>query len=206
MQSRKDSDMTKMWNKSSALRGFLLASSLLTAAPAIALDEPPAATPPVKVAARSIQTDQGAFTLGAPVVVSRSDVESPVRRVGSPEFNAPVENARVPDPAFKGVLLTPRESTGRPAQPNIGEENYQVASAPSSSADEPRPLEDHRNQRKGNIAPAPSRPTPDKPAGRQQPAKASTAAAPQPAKTATTVAPRRFGPAEIAATRAFTRF
>ena len=60
-------------------------------------------------------------TLGKPVLVSRADVESPLGRVRSFQLDASSNTgeSRVADPAFKAVLLTPRESTGRPVQPVI---------------------------------------------------------------------------------------
>jgi len=77
---------------------------------------------PVKVAARSIEAEPTAFTLGRPVILSRADVESPLGRArGLVEVDSLSlsTQSRPADPAFKAVLLTPRESTGRPAQPIV---------------------------------------------------------------------------------------
>ena len=71
-------------------------------------------------------------TLGKPVLVSRADVEFPLGRVRSFQLDASSNTgeSRVADPAFKAVLLTPRESTGRPVQPVIP--LYELASGTPS--------------------------------------------------------------------------
>jgi hypothetical protein len=96
-----------------ALTVLLLGTSMARAAD-------PDASPParVKVAARSVDADPAGFTLGRPVIVTRADLESPLGRVRGLEretgTSGPIREA---DPAFKAILLTPRDSTGRPAQP-----------------------------------------------------------------------------------------
>src|SRR5262245_59223792 len=80
--------------------------------------EGPAA--PIKIAARSIEAEPAAFALGRPVILTRADVESPLGRARGLEVDtAAIASQSRPsaDPAFKAVLLTPRESTGRPSQP-----------------------------------------------------------------------------------------
>src|SRR5262249_7552428 len=72
-------------------------------------------------APKAIPGHTSVAALGKPVLVSRADVESPLARVRSLQFDASSSSSesRVADPAFKAVLLTPRESTGRPVQPIV---------------------------------------------------------------------------------------
>src|SRR6516225_8881163 len=60
--------------------------------------------------------------LGKPVLVSRSDVESSSARARSVAIIEGPNQPQTPvaDPAFKAVLLTPRGSTGRPVQLDMG--------------------------------------------------------------------------------------
>jgi hypothetical protein len=168
---------------------------------------------PIRLASRSLEPVP-ARTLGSPVVVSRSDVESPLGRVRSLEFdtttNAP---PRAADPAFKAVLLTPRESTGRPAQPAVPD-------ITTVEPEQPKPKEGMKLQSHSPTAVEAEKPVaPPKERGQprpttQQPKRVTVreaAAAPRVARPAAAApAPRaaapRFGAAEIAASRAFTRF
>ena len=128
---------------------------------------------------------------------------------------------RVADPAFKAVLLTPRESTGRPVQPVIP--LYELTSGPphvhpGRCGGDERPSRD-REGGACDTCQAPAHADASKP-----PASRPTFAAPQqqaiaggsrnPA-VATAARPNQsepksagggFGRSEIAATRAFTRF
>jgi hypothetical protein len=159
--------------------------------------------------------------LGSPVVFSRTDVETPLTRIRSLSADPGAPNdlgsagantearAALADPAFKSVLLTPRGSTGRPVQPTyepppevavpVGPATAprQEASLPPATRHEIKPLPQMRHE------PSPlsvNRPN----IGNQR---SAPAARPKPAPVATA---RREGPkggpAEIAATRAFTRF
>lgn len=189
---------------------------LSVSAPAIAAET--AATPaPIKIAARSIEAEPSAFALGRPVVVTRADVESPLARVRSIELDASTSSGdpRPADPAFKAVLLTPRESTGRPAQPLMPEIPVSEPGAELASVD-PDDRPDAAPKPRQN--PAPSTATRERavplPSSRQPPPKmaavaptARVAASPQvPARKPAAAPAPRFGAAEIAATRAFTRF
>jgi hypothetical protein len=181
---------------------LVFVASTFPAGQAAAADNSSKAVPLIKFASRSIQTEQGAFVLGVPVVVSRSDIESPSRRIGAPEPSGPVENERPSDPAFKGVLLTPRESTGRPAQPNVEDGKFELTSAPATDVARPVPASAaHPSDEEGR----PSRPKVNatRPPSAPTPPKAQVAVQKQPAAVAPA---RKFGAAEIAATRAFTRF
>ena len=175
--------------------------------------EPAAAEPaPIRLASRSVDAVP-ARALGTPVVVTRSDVESPLGRVRSLEFDTTTNGPpRAADPAFKAVLLTPRESTGRPAQPV----------APDLTTVEPEPTQPKDSMKLQSYSPVdvePEKPVaPPTQRGQprpttQQPKRVTVREAtappraPRPAVAAP--APRaapRFGAAEIAASRAFTRF
>jgi hypothetical protein len=158
--------------------------------------------------------------LGSPVVFSRTDVETPLTRIRSlsadpgarPDLGsvgASTEaSAALADPAFKAVLLTPRGSTGRPVQPTYEpppEEEVPVgpataprqeASLPPGTRPEIKPLPQMRHES--------SPPSVNRPVGNQRSAPA-TRPKPAPVATARREGPKG-GPAEIAATRAFTRF
>jgi hypothetical protein len=158
--------------------------------------------------------------LGSPVVFSRTDVETPLTRIRSlsADPGAPHDlgsaganteaGAALADPAFKAVLLTPRGSTGRPVQPTYEpppEEEVPVgpATAPRQEASLP-PATRHEIKPLPQMRHEPSSPSVNRPNGNQR---SAPAARPKPAPVATA---RRDGPkggpAEIAATRAFTRF
>jgi hypothetical protein len=72
----------------------------------------------------SIETQRQPYSvlLGRPVLVSRSDVQSSSARARSIEVIDGPSSPQTPiaDPAFKTVLLTPRGSTGRPVQIDMG--------------------------------------------------------------------------------------
>lgn len=200
------------------------------------------ANPSVKVALLSMKTSLGEFRLGGPVVVSRQDIELPLARVRSPEFNELPDTARAPDPVFKGVYLTPREYTGRPSLPP----------APPLPLDEPLPIAAaakasvYTTASTGSVSPDPKsistetktaaptetktvapsetkivalgKPEPeaddDHFVGKHPPVSAPPRAKVQkviqrPAAAKTAVAPppaaRKFTPADIGATRAFSR-
>ena len=218
--------------------GLVVALVLFTADFASAAEPSPAPAVPLRVASRSLDAASGALTLGRPVIVTRSDVESPLGRVRSldlePTTAGSVHRA---DPAFKAVLLTPRESTGRPAQPVApdlapvephnngapaktdvnpkGGMTPQSYSPPTSEPHPPREPSKSRTPPRGQqskgikehaahtpaAAPARAAAAPTRAAA--APARAAAA----PARKVTAAAPAaRYGAAEIAATRAFTRF
>lgn len=109
------------------LPSLLLAQMLLPALPAFALD---AVTTPELKAERSVSalalTRHAALDVGRAVILSRSDVESALVRVRRIELNAgDAPDRRTADPAFKAILLTPRDSTGRPVP-------IQLASLPTA--------------------------------------------------------------------------
>lgn len=184
---------------------------------------------PIRLASRSLDATAAALALGKPVVVTRSDVESPLGRVRSLEFDTPASGpVRPADPAFKAVLLTPRESTGRPAQPimpdnNITPDASAVDPAPPGAPAKPDPKQ-KEGMRLQSYSPADAEaakpPAPAKPLAQPRPStqqpkreRAVVATAPPhvaPRPAAPAPAPRaaapRYGAAEIAATRAFTRF
>ena len=158
--------------------------------------------------------------LGKPVIVSRADVESPLGRVRSLQLDASAQTGetRVADPAFKAVLLTPRESTGRPVQPVIPLDELTSGTPHATPAD----TEVTKDQAATEKA-APARPvkTQPKQIASKPPASRPTVAAPQqtvaggaaspavakrPAKPVEPKSAGGFGRNEIAATRAFTRF
>ena len=169
---------------------------------------------------KAVPTRINVATLGKPVLVSRADVESPLGRVRSFQLDASSNTgeSRVADPAFKAVLLTPRESTGRPVQPVIplyelasGTPHVTPADAPPTKGQAPtvktEPTTPAKPQPKQIASKPPaSRPTPATP----QHAAAGGANTPPVARRAAKPAEPKsgggFARAEIAATRAFTRF
>ncbi len=192
-----------------------------------AADKMPATS--AKVALLSMKTSLGEFKLGGPVVVSRQDIESPLARVRSPALNETSDNARPPEPVFKGVYLTPREYTGRPSLPPVPvEESPMVATVEkptlySTATYNPEPpppaailpsvegtplsvekktavlTEPEAND---SHSPATKKTTISVPSPRHKSQKA-----PRPAATAAANAPavRKITPAEIGAARAFSR-
>jgi hypothetical protein len=183
--------------------------------------ETPAAA--IKLAARSIEAEPAAFALGRPVIVTRADVESPLGRARGLEVDVAAVNSasRPADPAFKAVLLTPRESTGRPAQPILPDLTASepearpvapAASTPSTMtlASHPgptgaQPLAPSAGER---VLPKPSAGRPKRKDAAPHPAPVRTATRTEPParKAALPAAAPRVGAGEIAATRAFTRF
>jgi len=136
--------------------------------------------------------------LGRPVVLSRSDVESPLARIRAFDVESPAEAASPPvaDPAFKSVLLTPRDTSGTVAEPQ-----YQAAP----------PVEDQTapgGATNGKVDIPQRLPAPSASPGSQRSTRSPSGETPRAApKVANTVhAQPKYGPAEIAATRAFTRF
>ena len=185
--------------------------------------EGPAA--PIKIAARSIEAEPAAFALGRPVILTRADVESPLGRArGLVEVDTASlsSQSRPADPAFKAVLLTPRELTGRPAQPILPDLTVTepaakpVATAPDKpgtmtlashpegaevSASTPPPSAVQR------VLPKPAAAPPQKKEAASPPPVRTAVRSEAPArKAAAPAAAPRFGANEIAATRAFTRF
>jgi hypothetical protein len=161
------------------------------------------------------------------VLISRADIESPLTRVRRVELIDAVENEVQggADPAFKAVLLTPRESTGRPMQPALaGLVVIDKADAPQS---EKTPEKQESNATTPGAAfhlqnapdPTSKDHLNDKVRPREEPKAKQLATIPEARsvastppqtvhgpKTAASTPPRSFGPADIAATRAFTRF
>jgi hypothetical protein len=181
----------------------LLILSLLACGPAPAAEQDQTTKSPVKLASRSLDATPAAFTVGSAVIVTRTDVESPLGRVraldtdGNPKLLPLVE----PDPAFKSVILTPSNSTGRdPSVVDIPD----IPDTPGATTAPPRhPSETPNNGRKGpapkaspntrggpTLASAPSKPEHPRIIEHQQQRAPAT----------------RFGNAEIGAVRAFTRF
>jgi hypothetical protein len=184
----------------------------------------------VKLAARSVDADPAGFTLGRPVVVTRADLESPLGRVRGLEPDTDTTGQlRQADPAFKAILLTPRGSTGRPAQPIMPDvvltepEVKQTTTEPEVKKTSTEPdSKPHGMKLQSHNLSAPVTPPPNAMKERatarpsQQPAKSKEAAAvavrgtaPPPRAPVRNVASApapRFGAAEIGATRAFTRF
>src|SRR5262249_8523125 len=123
----------KLAATASRAMGPIFALAIIGTYPASAADSDSAGSAPVKVATRSLEAAPAALMLGGPVMVTRADVESPLGRVRSPELDGSATGetrAADPDPAFKAVLLTPRESTGRPVQPIAPDETELQATAP----------------------------------------------------------------------------
>ncbi len=161
----------------------------------------------------------GRELLGKPVLVSRSDV---ARVRGGAIPDNPVQAAPpVADPAFKAVLLTPRESTGRPVQigmpalpdepvagPSVAQPNTAakppVSLPPAASLNPSAPASVEStpgSAPKAHVLPNPvsrSRLSPHPAVARSETASRRKAIEP-PARTS-------YGAAEIAASRAFTRF
>jgi hypothetical protein len=183
-----------------------------------AQDVPRGLEPLLKVAsATPFGAERG---LGSPVVFSRTDVETPLTRIRSLSADPGARHdlgsagasteagAALADPAFKAVLLTPRGSTGRPVQPTYElppEEEVPVgpataprqeASLPPATRHEIKPLPQMRHESSPLSV--------NRPVGNQRSAPAARPKS-APVATARREGPRG-GPAEIAATRAFTRF
>jgi hypothetical protein len=156
------------------------------------------------------QTTSG--LLGRPVLVSRSDVETSGARVRSVEIidgPSPIQSPAA-DPAFKAVLLTPRGSTGRPIPTQLAslpDVQEPIAKEPESPAG-PSPAAVSSTTAK--IVPEPSAHdrVPARPVERLAPTTRSAMPIQKPASRPKTAQPERpsYGTAEIAATRAFTRF
>ena len=214
-------------------RGFadLLFGLVALCLPASAkASDPTPATSSFRAAALAMKTSHGDFKIGGPVLVSRQHIESPLARMGVGSLNEPPHAAKGPDPIYNAVYLTPRENTGRPGLPAPSparvEEPPQIAATekpavfgltahqPGAVPAEPTPKlapperktaalnppqsgpQDHHPAAKRPPASAPPRPQAQKPVSRP------TAAPP---KTAQAPAGGKFGPAEIGATRAFSR-
>jgi hypothetical protein len=163
---------------------------------------------PAEVSAQSGTRE--AFTrfasLGEPILLSRVDVDSPLRRIRSVESpeGAP-EPDRLPsaDPAFKAVLLAPLTSTGRPLQPEFEppDQSESAAQPPPAHSTKPSSLPSLERER-GRASPRPS-------LSAGSPASGSTAHRTSSEPRVSSVArsaPAKPGPAEIGALRAFTRF
>lgn len=190
---------------------WLVAVALLAIEPgyALAQDVP---RPSLQFASAEPGNPAVAGLLGKPVLVSRSDVETSGARVRSVEIidgPSPIQSPAA-DPAFKAVLLTPRGSTGRPIPTQMAnlptDVPEPVAKAPEPPAMPPPSLA----STKANIvpeSPAHERVT-ARPVERLTPTTRSAVpiqkAAPRP-KAAQPERPS-YGAAEIAASRAFTRF
>jgi len=199
-----------------AVAVLLLGSSAGTAA-----DPDSSAPARVKIAARSVDADPAGFALGRPVIVTRADLESPLGRIRGLEADTSASGpVRQADPAFKAILLTPRDSTGRPAQPILPDvvltepEIKQTTAEPDSKQESGIKLGSHNvsdpvkplpNAQKERTIPRPSTQQSRNP--KEVAAAPPRATAPRvPARAAATATAPRFGAAEIAATRAFTRF
>ena len=157
--------------------------------------------------------------LGKPVIVSRADVESPLGRVRSLQLDASAQTGetRVADPAFKAVLLTPQESTGRPVQPIIPLHELTSGVPHSTPADAEATKVQAATEKAAPARPAKAQPTRT---ASKPPASRPTFAAPKqaiagaanlavakrPTKPVEPKSAGGFGRSEIAATRAFTRF
>jgi len=191
------------------LLGLLLAGSTTGAA---AQDRNRGLEPAVQMAsATPFTVERG---LGSPIVFSRTDVESPLARIRTwnsdpasstlgletETGNATPEVSPLADPAFKSVLLTPRSSTGRPVQPTYEPPPEAPAEAPPPARKEaslppphvPQQLRPLPQMRHESAAPATSNPKP-----RNERSARATSVRPEGPKGS---------PADIAATRAFTRF
>lgn len=170
--------------------------------------------------------------LGKPVLVSRSDVEASFARIrGGITANESLQLVQpLADPAFKAVLLTPRESTGRPVQidmPAIPEAPVAApsvelpnAAAPATAAPSSPPSTSSAALSApvaGSNMPTtvkdPSRPVSPKVQALANPISRSRPSSPvvksalaSRAKVTTPSTHANYGAAEIAASRAFTRF
>jgi hypothetical protein len=190
--------MTRNRNTLSLLLGATLGVAL-AAASASAQEKFRGLEPLTQMAsATPFGVDRG---LGRPVVLSRSDLESPLNRVRSFDSEptlAPAAAPPIADPAFKSVLLTPHDSTGRPIQPLYEpppDEPAEQSLPPAGGTLKVLGTQPSKGPgvgtAKGN---SPVRNSPP------QPPKA------QVARAAPAQSPPKFGPAEIGAVRAFSRF
>jgi hypothetical protein len=189
---------------------WLVAVALLAtgADTAVAQDVP---RPALQFASADVGNQSAAGLLGKPVVVSRSDVESSVARVRSVEIIDGPSRVQSPtaDPAFKAVLLTPRGSTGRPIQmqmANLPDIQEPVAKEPeTSSLAPPKPSAPVTTAK---IVPEPSvnQRVSVPPVLRAAPTTRSATPKSNPLPKAIQPARPSYGPTEIAASRAFTRF
>ena len=161
---------------------------------AIAFDGNTASEPRAKTASRGLERESDRAISGLPLLISKADVEAPLTRVRQIDSDDSLGTPSQPvDPAFKAVVLTPPESTDRPIQPSPG------------PVDSEKTL---HKQEYGSAGPA-LKPKPPAvlPDVRSSPATSPAQAFPaQAAKTAASTPPRSFGPADIAGTRALTRF
>jgi hypothetical protein len=206
--------MASKWVMSKEQRKFdawLLAVALLATdtSNVVAQDVP---RPSLQFASAEVGYQTATGLLGKPVVVSRSDVETSGARVRSVEIidgPSPIQSSAA-DPAFKAVLLTPRGSTGRPIQTllaNLPDVPEPVAKEP----EHPRVQSPSLASTNARIVPEPSsvhERVPARPIERLAPTTRSAASIQKSAPRPKTTQPDRpsYGTAEIAATRAFTRF
>jgi len=163
---------------------------------AIAFDGNTPSEPRVKTASRGLEREADKAISGLPLLISKADVEAPLSRVRQIESDDSLSTPSQPvDPAFKAVVLTPPESTDRPVQPNPGPVIFDSEKTPHKQEYGSAPV----------LKPKPPAVLPDV---RSSPATSSAqATSPAPgAKTAASTPPRSFGPADIAGTRALTRF
>jgi hypothetical protein len=155
---------------------------------AVAFDRNTAAEPPATTVSRGLEREVGKAISGLPLLISKADVEAPLTRVRQIESDDSISSAARPvDPAFKAVVLTPPESMDRPVQPSPGGPvlfDFEKALKNEYST--------------GARAAKPKTPVVFPPPSPQSAQGAKTAAS--------TTPPRSFGPADIAATRAMTRF
>lgn len=180
--------------------------------------------------------------LGRPVLVSRTDVEASIARIRGGAILDEVAQPTPPlaDPAFKAVLLTPRESTGRPVQIEMSPppdapaaiQSVALPNAASPAKAEPPIASPQPPTSSASLLPPAASPNPSDPKnvktapgsvpkshglGQGLPNPVSQSRPnPRPATTRSETASRRkateppthpsYGAAEIAASRAFTRF
>ncbi len=171
--------------------------------------------PALQFASAEVGYQTATGLLGKPVVVSRSDVETSGARVRSVEIidgPSPIQSPAA-DPAFKAVLLTPRGSTGRPIQTqlaNLPDVQEPVAKEPEPPAATPAAPSYSLSSTTTRIVPEPSvhEHVPVRPVERLAPTTRSAAPTQKSASRPKAAQPERpsYGTAEIAATRAFTRF
>ena len=221
--------MTRMVRPPREFAGLLFGLVLLLLPAVAAADDNTRAATSVKVALLSMKTSLGEFKLGGPVVVSRQDIESPLARVRSPKINELPDAVSAPDPRFQGVYLTPREYTGRSSLPPVMA--APIAEPPPAAATDAPSIHAIAPHDKGALPTDPgtvpaetktatlSPPKPEadeahRPAVKRPPVAGpptrpkAQKAAPHPgaeAKTAAAPAVRKFTPADIGATRAFSR-
>ena len=195
-----------MTSRSNTIRIFVSVTSgaILAATSALAQNAPKGSETLTQIASAAPVLSRG---LGSPVVLSRSDVESPLIRIRSIDSEVVIASTATStaDPAFKAVVLTPRGSTGRPVQPlyeppAVEEQTETPAAtgpAPTKQASLPPP-----------SSPSSASPRSIPPAAKPKPVVhvAPAAAAPRVAQAPRAAPAPKFGAAEVAATRAFTRF